>query len=248
MNNAVKQPQTVLVLGGTSDIGRAIVSALVSPALRQVILAVRHPGEVDVDSMTFGNADIVAVAFDAKDVSSHEALVADLADRFGDLDVVVQAFGQLGAAGLDDPVAAAELAQVNYVGAVSTGLAVAGRLRAQGHGTLVVLSSVAGVRTRASNFVYGSTKAGQDAFATGLGHALHGSGAKVMTVRPGFVRSAMTTGLDDAPFAVDPADVAEAVARGLRRGSAVVWAPGVLKIVFGLLRYAPDMVWRKLDR
>lgn len=248
MNNAVHQPQTVLVLGGTSDIGRAIVQALLSPALRTVILAVRHPGECDVDAMAFGDATVTAVAFDALDVAGHEAFVADVADRFGDLDIVVQAFGQLGDAGLDDPVAAAELARVNYVGAVSSGLAVAARLRRQGHGTLVVLSSVAGVRTRPSNFVYGSTKAGQDAFATGLGHALHGSGAGVLTVRPGFVRSAMTDGLDEAPFSVDPSDVADAVVNGLRRGRSVVWVPGILQFVFGLLRYAPGFVWRRLDR
>ena len=247
MNNAVHQPQTVLVLGGTSDIGQAIVSALVSPALRTVALAVRHPGDLDVDALRFGQADVVAVGFDAVDVESHEAVINDVADRFGDLDVVVQAFGQLGAAGLDDPVEAARLAEVNYVGAVSSGLAVAGRLRRQGHGTLVVLSSVAGVRTRASNFVYGSTKAGQDAFATGLGHALHGSGASVLTVRPGFVRSSMTEGMDEAPFSVDPGDVAEAVVTGLRTGRSVVWAPGILRFVFGLLRYAPGFVWRRLD-
>jgi decaprenylphospho-beta-D-erythro-pentofuranosid-2-ulose 2-reductase len=248
VNNAVHQPQTVLVLGGNSDIGRAIVHALVSPALRSVILAVRHPGEVDVDALTFGDATITAVTFDALDVAGHETFVADLADRFGDLDIVVQSFGQLGATGLDDPAAAAELAQVNYVGAVASGLAVAGQLRRQGHGTLVVLSSVAGVRTRPSNFVYGSTKAGQDAFATGLGHALHGTGASVLTVRPGFVRSAMTDGMDEAPFSVDPDAVADAVVDGLRRGRSVVWVPGLLRFVFGLLRYAPGFVWRRLDR
>lgn len=250
MNNAVNQPQTVLVLGGTSDIGRAIVDALVSPALRRVILAVRDPDRAaeQTSSWTFGDAEVVAVAFDALQVEQHEAFVADVVERFGDLDVVVQAFGQLGAEGLDDPVESARLAQVNYVGAVSSGLAVAARLRAQGHGTLVVLSSVAGVRTRASNFVYGSTKAGQDAFATGLGHALAGSGARVLTVRPGFVRSAMTAGMDEAPFSVDPDDVGAAVASALRRGRSIVWVPGVLQVVFGLLRYAPGFVWRRLDR
>jgi decaprenylphospho-beta-D-erythro-pentofuranosid-2-ulose 2-reductase len=248
VNNAVHQPQTVLVLGGGSDIGRAIVSALVSPALRQVVLAVRHPGELDVDAMRFGSAQITAVAFDALDVEQHEAIIDDVADRFGDLDVVIQAFGRLGAPGLDDPVEAAHLAAVNYAGAVSSGLAVARRLRAQGHGTLVVLSSVAGVRTRASNFVYGSTKAGQDAFATGLGHALHGSGARVVTVRPGFVRSTMTAGMPEAPFSVDPDDVGAAVAAALRSRRSVVWVPGVLRFVFGILRYAPGVVWRRLDR
>jgi decaprenylphospho-beta-D-erythro-pentofuranosid-2-ulose 2-reductase len=248
VNNAVHQPQTVLVLGGTSDIGQAIARALVSPALRTVVLAVRRPGDLDLDALRFGDAEVVAVAFEADDVETHEAVITDVADRFGDLDVVVQAFGQLGAPGLDDPVEAARLAEVNYVGAVSSGLAVARRLRGQGHGTLVVLSSVAGVRTRASNFVYGSTKAGQDAFATGLGHALHGSGASVLTVRPGFVRSSMTEGMDEAPFSVDPSDVADAVVTGLRRGRSVVWVPGILQLVFGLLRYAPGFVWRRLDR
>lgn len=246
MNNAVKQPQTVLVLGGTSDIARAIVDALVSPALRRVILAVRDPGLVD--DRPVGEAEVAIVEFDATDVDGHPALIAGIADRFGDLDVVIQAFGQLGEPGLDDPVAAARLAEVNYVGAVSTGLAVAAQLRRQGHGTLVVLSSVAGVRTRPSNFVYGSTKAGQDAFATGLGHALVGSGARVLTVRPGFVRSSMTAGMPEAPFSVDPSDVGDAVADAIRRGRSVVWVPGVLRFVFGVLRYAPGFVWRRLDR
>ena len=250
MNNAVKQPQTVLVLGGASEIGRAIVDELVSPALRRVVLAVRDPDRAAEQSAdwTFGDAEVVRVAFDATQTDQHEAFVADVAERFGDLDVVIQAFGQLGEPGLDDPVTAAQLAQVNYVGAVSSGLAVAARLRAQGHGTLVVLSSVAGVRTRASNFVYGSTKAGQDAFATGLGHSLAGSGARVLTVRPGFVRSAMTAGMDEAPFSVDPSDVGAAVASGIRRGRSVVWVPGVLQLMFGVLRYAPGFVWRRLDR
>lgn len=248
MNNAVAQPQTVVVLGGTSDIGHAIVTELVSPVLRNVVLAVRRPDDVDVAALSFGDAEIVVVPFDAEVPSSHVGVIADIVERVGDIDVVIQAFGQLGSPGLVDPVEAATLAQVNYVGAVSSGLAVAGQLRRQGHGTLVVLSSVAGVRTRASNFVYGSTKAGQDAFATGLGHSLAGSGARVMTVRPGFVRSSMTTGMDEAPFSVDPADVGAAVAGGLRRKRTVVWVPGILRVVMGLLRFAPDAIWRRLDR
>lgn len=247
MKNAIQEPQTILLLGGTSDIGRAIVRALDSPALRRVVLACRRPDEVDLADLS-GHAEVTAVRFDALDHGDHERLIAEVAADVGDLDVVVQAFGELGADDGDDPEAAARLADVNYVGAVSSGLAVARRLREQGHGTLVVLSSVAGVRTRPSNFVYGSTKAAQDAFSTGLGHALHGSGARVMTVRPGFVRSSMTTGLDDAPFAVDPDDVAAATAAGLRRGADVVWAPGILRFVFGILRFVPGPIWRRLDR
>jgi decaprenylphospho-beta-D-erythro-pentofuranosid-2-ulose 2-reductase len=248
MNNAVAQPQTILLLGGSSEIGRAIVARLASPKLRHVVLAVRDPNAVDTSTLDVGSADVTVVAFDAAEPATHAATVAAAVAAAGDLDVVVQAFGQLGADAAADPVSAAELAAVNFDGAVSSGLAVADRLREQGHGVLVVLSSVAGVRTRASNFVYGATKAGQDAFATGLGHALHGSGARVLVVRPGFVRTQMTTGMPDAPFACDADDVAAAVVSGIARRRSVVWAPGILRYVFGVLRLAPDVVWRKLDR
>ncbi|MGB0112720.1 MAG: SDR family NAD(P)-dependent oxidoreductase [Ilumatobacteraceae bacterium] len=248
MNNAVKQPQTIVVLGGNSEIGRAIVAELVSPALRHVVLAVRQPDDVSVGDGEFGTAEVTVVPFDAADVDSHASLIDAAAARCGDLDVIIQAFGQLGTADLDDREAAVSLATVNYVGAVSTGLAAAAQLRRQGHGTLVVLSSVAAVRTRASNFIYGSTKAGQDGFATGLNAALQGSGARVMTVRSGPVRTAMTAGMPDAPFTTDASDVGKLVAAGLTGGKRIVWSPGILRVVFGLLRFAPEAVWRRLDR
>jgi decaprenylphospho-beta-D-erythro-pentofuranosid-2-ulose 2-reductase len=131
-------------------------------------------------------------------------------------------------------------------GAVSISLAVAQRLRAQGHGRLVVLSSVAGERVRKANFVYGATKAGLDGFAQGLGDSLEGSGAAVVVVRPGFVHSTMTAGLDPAPFATTPDAVAEATVAGLRRGRRTVWAPGILRVVFSVLRHLPGPVWRRL--
>lgn len=247
MKNALRQPQTILVLGGGSDIATAIVHELASPALQTIILACRRPDDADTAGFGDGVA-VVAVPFDATHHAGHRAFIADIVAEHGDLDIVIQAFGQLGLDAADDPVAAAELIDVNFAGAASSGLAVAEQLRRQGHGTLVVLSSVAGVRTRASNFVYGSTKAGLDAFATGLDQALHGTGARVMTVRPGFVRTSMTEGLDEAPFTIDVDAVAKAVAGGLKRGSAVVWAPAALQGVFGALRLAPGFVWRKLDR
>ncbi len=247
MQNALQQPQTIVVLGGGSDIARAIVRALDAPTLQRVVLAVRRPDEIDTAGVS-DHAQVTAVAFDATSHATHEAFIESLAAEHGDLDIVIQAFGQLGADDGDDPVAAARLAEVNYVGAVSSGLAVARRLRTQGHGTLIVLSSVAGLRTRPSNFVYGSTKAAQDAFSTGLGHALHGSGARVLTVRPGFVRSSMTAGLDEAPFAVDADAVADATVKGLRKGADVVYAPGILRWVFGILRFVPGPIWRRLDR
>lgn len=250
MNNAINLPQTVAVLGGNSDIAHAIVIALDSAALHTVVLGCRQPDDVDVAALEakLSGATVVARHFDATDHAGHTAWVLSAAADCGDLDIVIQAFGQLGVDAADDPVAAAALVDVNFAGAVSSGLAVAAQFRAQGHGVLIALSSVAGVRTRASNFVYGSTKAGLDAFATGLNHSLHGTGARVMTVRPGMVRTAMTEGMDDAPFTVEADEVAAATVNGLRKNKAVVWAPAKLQGVFGLLRFAPDFVWRKLDK
>jgi decaprenylphospho-beta-D-erythro-pentofuranosid-2-ulose 2-reductase len=129
---------------------------------------------------------------------------------------------------------------------VSAGLVVAGHLRRQGHGTLVVLSSVAGERVRKANYVYGATKAGLDGFAQGLNDALAGTGGRVLVVRPGFVHSKMTAGLKVAPFATTPPAVAEAVVSGLRRGAHTVWAPPVLRWVFTVMRHLPRAVWRRV--
>jgi decaprenylphospho-beta-D-erythro-pentofuranosid-2-ulose 2-reductase len=135
---------------------------------------------------------------------------------------------------------------VNYTGAVSAGLAIAEQFRRQGHGRLIVLSSVAGERVRKANFVYGSSKAGLDGFAQGLGDALAGTGASVLVVRPGFVHSRMTAGMQAAPFASTPTAVAEATVRGLRHGRRTVWVPATLRPVFAVFRHLPGAVWRRL--
>jgi decaprenylphospho-beta-D-erythro-pentofuranosid-2-ulose 2-reductase len=129
---------------------------------------------------------------------------------------------------------------------VSACTALADRMKRQGHGTIVVLSSVAGQRARRSMPVYASSKAGLDQFALALDDRLHGSGVRVMVVRPGFVRTKMTHGEREAPFATDADAVADAVARGLQTGARVVWVPPVLRWVFAVFRHLPAAVWRRM--
>jgi decaprenylphospho-beta-D-erythro-pentofuranosid-2-ulose 2-reductase len=162
--------------------------------------------------------------------------------------MVLLAFGLLGDQARDErePEAAVRVAQTNYTGAVSAGLVCARSLQSQGHGSLVVMSSVAGERARRANFIYGSSKAGLDAFAQGLGDALHGTGVHVMVVRPGFVRTRMTAGLPEAPLATTPEAVATAVELGLRRRTETVWVPGALRVVMAALRHLPRGVFRRL--
>ena len=113
---------------------------------------------------------------------------------------------------------------------------------------MVVFSSVAGVRVRRANYVYGSAKAGLDGFASGLADALHGSGVRLLIVRPGFVVGRMTAGMDPAPLSSTPAQVAEATARALARGRRTVWVPWALRPLFFGMRMLPQPLWRRLPR
>ncbi|MGI8440540.1 MAG: decaprenylphospho-beta-D-erythro-pentofuranosid-2-ulose 2-reductase [Thermoleophilaceae bacterium] len=252
MKDALGSVQSVLVLGGTSEIGLAVARALAAERTRRIVLAARDPSRLTerIEELRRAGAETIdAVAFDADEPEAHPAFVEDVFDRHGDIDLVLVAFGVLGSQEelARDPVAAAGIARTNYVGAVSVTTAVVERLRRQGHGTLVFLSSVAGERARKSNYVYGSSKAGLDAFAQGLGDALAGSGVNVMVVRPGFVHTKMTAGLDPAPFSTTPEAVAEAIVRGLRTGAHTVWAPPVLRFVMSALRHLPRPIFRRLN-
>ncbi len=251
MKDALGAVQSALVLGGTSEIALAIVRRLARDRCRSVVLAVRDVAAAEplAEGLRADGVDVHVIAFDAREPAAHTAVIDTAVERIGDLDLVLLAFGVLGdQATFDaDPGAAADAVSVNLAGAVSSGLAVANRLKDQGHGTLAVLSSVAGERVRAENLVYGATKAGLDGFAQGLGDALQGTGARVMVIRPGFVHTKMTEGRQPAPFATTPEAVAEEVAKGLAKGSEIVWAPPILRYVFSGMRHLPRPVWRKVS-
>ncbi|MEO3974085.1 decaprenylphospho-beta-D-erythro-pentofuranosid-2-ulose 2-reductase [Streptomyces sp. CAU 1734] len=249
MKDAFGAPQSLLLLGGTSEIGLAVARRLIARRTRTVWLAGRPSPDLEAaaDGLRALGAEVRTVPFDALDPAAHEGVLGKVFTE-GDIDLVLLAFGLLGDQANDegDPAAAVRVAQTNYTGAVSAGLVCAAALQHQGHGSLVVLSSVAGERARRANFIYGSSKAGLDAFAQGLGDALYGTGVHVMVVRPGFVRTRMTAGLPEAPLATTPEEVATAVELGLRRGSETVWVPGALRPVMAAVRHLPRPLFRLL--
>lgn len=249
MIDAVGNPQSLLLLGGTSDIALAIADRYLAEHPLKVVLAAR-PSERRkraAEKLRAAGAEVSEVDFDAKETVEHPA-VLDRVFAEGDIDVSVVAFGLLGdnEQAWQDHGTAVELATVNYTAAVSVGVALAERLKKQGHGQIIALSSVAGERVRRSNFVYGSTKAGFDGFYLGLGEALAPHGVTVTVVRPGQVRTKMTEGMGKAPLEQTAEQVAQIAVDAARKGKDLVWAPAPFRVVMSVLRHVPRPIFRKL--
>jgi NAD(P)-dependent dehydrogenase (short-subunit alcohol dehydrogenase family) len=243
----------VLLLGGRSEIGLAVVRRLVAGGGRTVVLAARRADELDGQERALraeGAAEVHRLEFDADDLAAQRAVLDKAVALAGPLDVVVLAFGILGdqARAERDASHALAVAHTDYTAHVGLLTELATLLRAQGRGTIVVFSSVAGVRVRRANYVYGSAKAGLDGFASGLADALAGSGVRLLLVRPGFVVGRMTEGMSPAPFSSTPDQVADATVRALRAGRGEVWVPAVLRQLFAVLRLLPRPIWRRMPR
>lgn len=243
--------QTVLLLGGRSEIGIEVARRLAPGAT--VVLAARGSADLDAEEKTVreaGAAAVERVEFDADDLAAQRGVLDGVVARHGPPDVVVVAFGVLGdqARAERDAEHARAVVHTDYVAHVTVLTHLAQILRARGSGTIVVFSSVAGARVRRANYVYGSAKAGLDGFASGLADALHGSGVRLLLVRPGFVVGRMTAGMRPAPLSSTPAQVADATVAALRAGRSEVWVPGALRPIFAVLRHAPRALWRRMPR
>ncbi|HXZ83166.1 MAG TPA: SDR family NAD(P)-dependent oxidoreductase [Acidimicrobiales bacterium] len=251
MDDVFGVPQTVVVLGGSSDLARAVLRLLAQRGLVSVLLAGRHQEALEpvARELTGLGVDAVeTVTFDARDTASHETFADEVARRVGPIDLVIVAAGVLGDGRLEDLTApgVADVISADFTGLAAAMIAFSRILRRQGHGRFVVFSSATAVRVRRANFVYGAAKAGLDGFSQGLGDALRGSGVDTIVVRPGFVATKMTAGRRPMPLSTTADAVAGAVVRALGTGEPVVWVPRVLGVVMPLARCLPRSLWRRL--
>jgi short-subunit dehydrogenase len=242
---------TVLILGGRSEIGVELARRLAPGAT--VILAARKADQLGEQVAALHAAGASAVhtrEFDADELDSHGPLVASVLAEHGPVDTAVLAFGILGdqARAEVDAAHAVAVIHTDYVAQVSLLTYLAAAMRQVGRGSLVVFSSVAGVRVRRANYVYGSAKAGLDGFASGLSDALHGTGVRLLISRPGFVIGRMTEGMTPAPLSSTPEQVAAATARALAKGRRTVWIPWALRPAFFGMRLLPQFIWRRMPR
>ncbi|WP_208109091.1 SDR family NAD(P)-dependent oxidoreductase [Enemella evansiae] len=243
--------EVVAVFGGRSEIGLAIAERL-SPGRTVVLLA--RPGDLSGARdrcLAAGAVRVETVEFDADDTAGHQQLIDEVEALAGPIDIAVLAFGVLGdqEQAERDNNAAVAILHTDFVAQASLLTVLAERMRPRRRGTMVAFSSVAGVRVRRANYVYGSAKAGLDGFASGLADALHGSGVRLIIARPGFVIGRMTTGMDPAPFSSTPAQVADAVVRSIDSGREVeLWIPWQLRAMFSVAPFVPRRVWRRMPR
>jgi short-subunit dehydrogenase len=239
-------PPYVLVLGASSAIGRAIALELARG--HSLLLAGRDAAEIEriaSDVRLRTNGAVATVPYDAltSDASAFVARCLELAH--GDLEGIVACQGLMDEddRAKTDPLALARLVTVNFVSPATVLAAATPWFEQRKRGFLVAVSSVAGDRGRQSNYPYGAAKAGLATFLDGLRHRLHRAGVQVLTVKPGFVDTAMTWGLPGLFLVATPQRVARDVVRALRRGKRNLYTPWFWRWILAIVRRVPEPIF-----
>ncbi len=253
MENNFGQPQSVIVLGGSSDIARALNKRLCAARTHTIVLCGRNQELLDVsadEAKDYGARTTDTVLFDAENVNDATRVITEAFEKVsGTVDLVIVAVGLLGDqfANENDAAAAARVALVNFAWPVAALAEVRRRLVDQGFGRILVMSSVAAIRVRRNAYLYGGAKAGLDRLCEGMADSLNGTGVTLQLLRPGVVRTRMTEGQSPVPFTTGPDEVAGYVMKGLETNDRVIWSPPVLRYVFAVLRHLPRPIWRKVS-
>ncbi len=239
----------ILILGAKSDIARAIAHEY-ARAGYNLYLAARKPDRLEADVSDYQiryGITAKALGFDALAYDSHAAFYAAIAPK---PQYVCCVFGFLAeqAAAEKDWEIARQMIEVNYNGAVSILHHVANDMEAKGEGTIIGISSVAGDRGRGSNTYYTSSKAGFTAFLSGLRNRLAKKGVHVLTVKPGYVRTAMTEGMELPPlFTASPELVAKDVFRAAKRKRNTLYTKWLWRYVMMIIKHIPEGIFKKLS-
>lgn len=241
-------PDPVLIIGARSDIGVALAHAYAANGCA-LILAARDPAalaEAKADLEVRHGAKVDLVACDVTDADP-EPFFERLGETPG---TVIMVAGLLGdqAASAADAATAERVMATNYNGPVRLLLSAARRMQARGSGTIIGISSVAGDRGRAANFIYGSAKAGLTAFLSGLRNSLARQNVHVMTVKPGFVATRMTFGMDLPPrLTAQPDEVAQAILRAHKAGRDVIYVKPIWRVVMLVIRIIPERIFKGMS-
>ncbi|MBS1814431.1 MAG: SDR family oxidoreductase [Acidobacteria bacterium] len=241
----------ILVLGATSSIAEhtARVWAKRGDSLYLVARNAEKLATVGADLKTRGASFVETKVADLDDLDLHPQLLAEAVTALGGLDIAYLAHGVLGdqAEAERDAIAAEAILHTNFVSPVSLLTWLANFCVKQKHGTLAVLSSVAGDRGRKSNYVYGSSKAGISAFLGGLRNRVDREGVSVVTIKPGPVKTPMTAGMEGNEKFADVSTVGKNIARAIDSRRDEVYVPGKWRIIMAIVRAVPESIFKKTN-
>lgn len=244
-------PRRILVLGATSGIAEACCRIWAERG--ECLYLVGRSGEklasVAADLRTRGAAFVDSAVVNLDDTAVHAELLAHAINSLGGLDVAYLTLGVLGDQGKSERsfVEASQILHTNYVAPVSLLTWLANYCAQRHSGTLAVLSSVAGDRGRKSNYVYGSSKAGLTAFLGGLRNRIDREGVRVMTIKPGPVKTSMTEGMKGSEKFADVNKVAATVVKAIDGGKDVVYVPGIWRVIMTVIRAIPEFIFKKMN-
>lgn len=241
----------VVIIGASSAIAEAAARRWAAQGDRLFLVARRAERLADMaaDLTVRGACAVDTRVLDLCDSSRHEALVADLFETLGSVDVVLVAHGTLG----DQPAAERSYATAlqeltsNGLSVISLLTPLANRLQQQRRGVIAVIGSVAGDRGRQSNYVYGSAKALVATFLQGLRNRLYCHGVHVLTIKPGFVDTPMTAHLPKGPLWASSDAVAEGILKAIRKRRNVVYLPGFWCLIMLVIRHIPECVFKRMS-
>jgi decaprenylphospho-beta-D-erythro-pentofuranosid-2-ulose 2-reductase len=244
MLNGLGQIQNILVIGGKSQIAlETVINVSLAPKGKVFLLG----REIEKENIAIDNAEVTTVNYDINDPAQQIEKISELFDK-RDFDLVILAIGYLGFQPSKSTIEEDQtVIDVNFTYSARVLNYVTDRLKSQNHGKVLILSSVASVRPRKSNYIYGAAKSGLDFFARGLQLDLLGTGVDICIARPGFVHSNMTKGMTPAPFAISAAKAGEICARGILKSKKVFFVPGILRYVMFIVKLLPYKILNKLN-
>ena len=243
--------ERILILGATSGIARGIAHALARRG-HDLLLAARDGTELEriaADLRIRHGIEAGVVVLDVLDEAQHEVLAGALAGDERPLGGVVCAVGYLGdqERAFEDPREARRILDVNFTAPVLLLNRLAAILEARGQGWIIGIASVAGDRGRQSNFVYGAAKGGFALYLQGLRNRLFRHGVQVLSVKPGFVDTAMTWGLPGLFLVADPMAVGERIVRARERGRDTIYVPWFWRAIMTVIRALPEPLFKRLS-
>jgi short-subunit dehydrogenase len=240
----------VLVVGATSAIAEATARIWATKGAGLYLVARREAllSACAQDLRLRGARTVAFERFDMLDLASHEGMLWRAADALGEIDCVLVAHGTLpdqSACDADPELAVHEI-ELNGVSTAALLLRLAAQFEARRQGTIAVITSVAGVRGRASNYVYGSAKSLVSTFLSGLRQRLHRAGVAAIDIRPGFVDTPMTQNFTKGPLWAKPARVAKGIVNAVERRRAVVYVPWFWRWIMLVIRHLPESIFVRI--